>query len=225
MNNNDVTLIIPVKQESISLPIVLKKLEKYNFEILVILDPTDIETIESIKYLKHKLIFQEQKGYGDAVICGINSSQTKYSCIFNADGSFEEDDVIKMKNRIIESNLDFIFASRYSGGGGSSDDTILTYIGNKIFSLIGKIFFNLKVDDILYTHVFGLTDKFKSLKLTNLDFRLCAELPLKVKSLNMNYSNLGSYEKSRIAGTKKVNEFKDGFLILLFLIKNFFKKY
>jgi hypothetical protein len=41
----------------------------------------------------------------------------------------------------------------------------------------------------------------------------------------MNYSNLGSYEKPRIAGTKKVNEFKDGFLILLFLIKNFFKKY
>ena len=55
MNNNDVTLIIPAKQESISLPIVLKKLEKYNFEILVILDRTDIETIESIKYLKHKL--------------------------------------------------------------------------------------------------------------------------------------------------------------------------
>ena len=81
------------------------------------------------------------------------------------------------------------------------------------------------MDDILYTHVVGLTDKFRSLKLTNLDFRLCAELPLKVKSLNMNYSNLGSYEKSRIAGSKKVNEFKDGFLILLFLIKNFFKKY
>ena len=225
MNNNDVTLIIPAKQESISLPIVLKKLEKYNFEILVVLDRADIETIESIKYLKHKLIFQQQKGYGDAIICGINNSQTKYSCIFNADGSFEEEDVIKMKNQIAESNLDFIFASRYSGGGGSSDDTTLTYIGNKIFSLIGKIFFNLKVDDILYTHVFGLTDKFKSLKLTNLDFRLCAELPLKVKSLNMNYSNLGSYEKSRIAGNKKVNEFKDGFLILFFLIKNFFKKY
>jgi glycosyltransferase involved in cell wall biosynthesis len=225
MNNNDVTLIIPAKQESISLPIVLKKLENYNFEIFVILDRTDIETIESIKYLKHKLIFQEKKGYGDAIICGINSSQTKYSCIFNADGSFQEEDVIKMKNRIIESNLDFIFASRYSGGGGSLDDTILTYIGNKFFSLIGKIFFNLKVDDILYTHVFGLTDKFKSLKLTSLDFRLCVELPLKVRKLNMNYSNIGSYEKPRIAGAKKVNEFKDGFLILLFLIKNFFKKY
>ena len=130
-----------------------------------------------------------------------------------------------MKNRVIKSNLDFIFASRYSDGGGGSDDTILTYIGNKIFSLIGKVFFNLKVDDILYTHVFGLTDKFKSLKLKSLDFRLCVELPLKVHNLKMNYSNIGSYERSRIAGIKKVNEFKDGSLILLYLVKNFFKKY
>jgi glycosyltransferase involved in cell wall biosynthesis len=225
MNNNDVTIIIPAKQESASLPIVLKNLEKYNFVILVIIDRTDIKTIESIKYLKHKLIFQQKKGYGDAIITGINSSQTKYSCIFNADGSFQEEDIIKMKDLVIESNLDFIFASRYSYGGGSSDDTILTYIGNKIFSLIGKVFFNLKVDDILYTHVFGLTDKFKDLKLKSLDFRLCAELPLKVNNFKMNYSNMGSYERSRIAGFKKVNEFKDGFLIILFLIKSFFKKF
>jgi len=225
MNNKEVTLIIPAKQESISLPIVLRKLEIYNFEILVVLDRNDIETIESIKYLKHKLIYQDQKGYGNAIICGINNSQTKYSCIFNADGSFEEEDITKMRNKIFESNLDFVFASRYSGGGGSSDDTFLTYIGNKIFTLIGKIFFKLKVDDILYTFIFGLTDKFKKLNLTSLDFRLCVELPLKVKNLNMNYSNQESYEKSRIGGVKKVSEFRDGFLILLFLIKSFFKKY
>ena len=77
----------------------------------------------------------------------------------------------------------------------------------------------------MYTHVFGLTDKFKSLKLKSLDFRLCVELPLKVHNLKMNYSNIGSYERSRIAGIKKVNEFKDGSLILLYLVKNFFKKY
>ena len=225
MKNNDVTLIIPAKQESISLPVVLRELEKYNFEILVILDRNDFATIESIKFLKHKLIYQEKKGYGDAIICGLNNSQTKYSCIFNADGSFQQEDVILMKNLIIELNLDFIFASRYSSGGGSSDDTILTYVGNKIFTLIGKVFFDLKVDDILYTHVFGLTDKFRSLNLTSLDFRLCVELPLKVKKLNMNYSNLGSYEKPRLGGIKKVNEFKDGFLILLEIIKNYFSLY
>ena len=63
MNNNDITLIIPAKQESISLPIVLKNLERYNFVIFVIVDRTDIETIESIKYLKHKLIYKDLVRY------------------------------------------------------------------------------------------------------------------------------------------------------------------
>ena len=38
------------------------------------------------------------------------------------------------------------------------------------------------------------------------------------------YSSLPSYEKKRIAGIKKVNNFKDGFLILYEIIKLFFFK-
>ena len=225
MNLEKLTLLIPAKYEKESLPIVLKSIENFNCKKLIVMSGDDLETIDSIKEFKCDVLLQKKSGYGNALIDGINFIKTEYLCIFNADGSFEEEDITKMRNKIFESNLDFVFASRYSGGGGSSDDTFLTYIGNKIFTLIGKIFFKLKVDDILYTFIFGLTDKFKKLNLTSLDFRLCVELPLKVKNLNMNYSNQESYEKSRIGGVKKVSEFRDGFLILLFLIKSFFKKY
>ena len=37
------------------------------------------------------------------------------------------------------------------------------------------------------------------------------------------YTNIGSHERKRIKGFKKVNEFKDGFLILAELIRLFFK--
>ena len=40
-------------------------------------------------------------------------------------------------------NKDIIFASRYEKNSSSEDDTLLTYIGNKIFTYIGRIFFNL----------------------------------------------------------------------------------
>ena len=39
------------------------------------------------------------------------------------------------------SNLDFVFASRYQNNSGSEDDTLITFVGNKIFTLLGKIFF------------------------------------------------------------------------------------
>ena len=47
----------------------------------------------------------------------------------------------------LNKNYDFIFASRYLKGG-SDDDTVVTYIGNKIFSL-GKVMFSLSLNDIL----------------------------------------------------------------------------
>jgi hypothetical protein len=39
----------------------------------------------------------------------------------------------------------------------------------------------------------------------------------------MNFKDMPSYERKRIAGKKKVNEFKDGFKILIYMIRIFFK--
>ena len=120
-------------------------------------------------------------------------------------------------------SLDAIFATRYLKNGSSEDDTIITFLGNKFFSLIGKIFFNLPINDILYTYVIGDTQKILSLNLKQKDFTLCVELPIKAKKNSLKISDIPSNEKSRIGGIKKVNEIKDGFLILIQMIKLFFK--
>ena len=62
-----------------------------------------------------------------------------------------------MINKIKKDKYDFVFATRYEKNCGSDDDTIVTYIGNFIFSLLGKIFFKLEITDILYTFVMGRT--------------------------------------------------------------------
>ena len=107
--------------------------------------------------------------------------------------------------------------------GGSDDDTFLTKIGNFIFSTIGNIFFSLNLSDILYTFLLGKTESFKKLDLKSNDFCLCVEMPIKAKRLGMNIIDTPSYERKRIAGQKKVDEFKDGFKILTYIIKSFFK--
>ena len=45
------------------------------------------------------------------------------------------------------------------------DDTLITYIGNFIFTKIGNIFFNLEITDILYTFVIGKVESFKNLNM------------------------------------------------------------
>jgi hypothetical protein len=105
------------------------------------------------------------------------------------------------------------------------NDSLLTYIGNKIFTLIGEIFFKLNISDILFTYIMGQTTKFKRLKLSNSDFRICVEIPIKIKINNFKYQSIGSFERKRLGGKKKVNEFIDGYLILLELIKNYLTTY
>ena len=127
---------------------------------------------------------------------------------------------------IINKKNDFVFNSRYEKNAGSDDDTFLTFIGNQFFTFICNILFNLNISDVLFTYVMGSTKAFKSLKINSKDFSFCVELPIKAKLKKYKFTILPTHERARIAGKKKVNEFKDGFLILISIIRLFiFKKW
>ena len=219
---NNLTLVIPAKNEKESLPRVLGELKSYKLKILIVLEKEDKETINSIKNYDCNIIFQNGKGYGDALITGINSVNTELFCIFNADGSFNPSELNKMYKNINENSVDLVFGTRYEKNCGSDDDTLITFIGNFIFTTIGKLFFRLNITDILYTFVLGKTSKAKDLNLKSKDFKFCVELPIKAKRNGYKLSNSRSHERSRIGGKKKVNVFKDGFIILTYMIKLFF---
>ena len=217
------TLIIPAKNEKESLPDVLSELKKYNLKIIVVLEKEDLDTINSIKEYDCKILHQVNKGYGDALTQGLRNVKTNFFCFFNADGSFNPNELKNMYDLAIKGNADFIFGSRYMSGALSQDDTIITLIGNKIFTFIGKFFFSLPISDILYTFVLGNTQKANALQLKERSFSFCVELPILAKKSNYKLISVPSHERVRIAGKKKVNAFKDGFLILISMIKIYFK--
>ena len=220
----NLTLIIPAKNESESLPTVLSELKKFNYNVNIVLHSSDTKTIQSIENHKVNIIYQKNLGYGDAIIEGINNCHTEYFCIFNADGSFNPSEINNMLKSMQIRQLDFIFASRYEANAGSDDDTIITLIGNYIFTYIGKIFFKLNITDILYTFIIGKTKEALLLDLVKKDFSFCIELPIKAATMKMKLGSISSYERKRIAGKKKVSPFKDGFLILSHMVKMFINK-
>ena len=221
---DNLTLVIPAKNEKESLPIVLNELKKFDLNIIIVLEKNDLETIKSISNYNCKILYQTNKGYGDALIQGINEVKTKYFSIFNADGSFVADELKIMYEILEKDKSDFVFGSRYMKGASSDDDTIITLVGNKIFSFLGNFLFSLNISDILYTFVLAKTDCAKSLNLKERKFSLCVELPIKAKKKGFRLLSCPSYERPRIGGKKKVNAFRDGFLILLSMIKLFFYK-
>jgi glycosyltransferase involved in cell wall biosynthesis len=221
----DLTLVIPAKHESECLPKVLNEISKTNLncKILISLSKNDIDTINCLKGFNVEIFYQQNQGYGAALIEAINSIKTKYFCIFNADGSFNPKEILFQINKLENNNYDFIFSSRYLKNSSTEDDTILTFVGNKIFTLLGKLFFGLPISDILYTFVLGKTLDFKKITFLEQKFGFCVELPIKLHKSNFQISDIEAHERKRIAGKKKVNEFRDGFNILFCMIKLFFK--
>ena len=217
---NKLTLVIPAKNESESLPKVLKELEYLKINTIVVIPNEDNLTKQSIQKFNCKIIEEKNgKGYGNALRTGINEVKTDYFCIFNADGSFNPIYLERMYEVLDKNNVDFIFCSRYEMNAGSDDDTFLTYVGNKIFTFLCNFLFKLKITDVLFTYVMGKSKEYKSLNLKSDDFSFCIELPIKAKFKSFKLLSLASHERSRIAGIKKVNEFKDGFLILISILR------
>jgi glycosyltransferase involved in cell wall biosynthesis len=218
-----ISLIIPSKNEQECLEKTLLEILNYSFinEIIIIVDSNKDNSIKIAKKFNVKVIIQKKAGYGSAIIEGFNHAKNKYACIFNADYSFNPKSLKKMINKT--SKYQFIFGSRYIKNGSSEDDTLVTYIGNKIFTLLSRQLLKIKLSDVLFTYVLCNVKNFKKLDLKNNDFRFCIELPYNIKKNNYNYTEISTKERRRFAGKKKVNNFKDGFLILLEIFKNLIK--
>ena len=225
----ELTILIPAKNEKNNLPIVLDELFEiinfnFDYEILVVIpekdDSLDNLTEEQIK----KIVYYKQKnqGYGNAMIEGNHIAKGEKVIFCFSDGSSDPRDI----KRIYEGlkTNDFVFCSRYMKESKSFDDTLFTYIGNKFFSGLGMIFFNLKISDILYTYFGYHKKKFFELKLESNDYRICVEIPILIQRGNFIYKEISAAERKRISGKTNVNAFKDGLLILLQMIKMFFFK-
>ena len=220
-----ISLIIPCKNEVESLGAVLNEVKnnEYVDEIIVVVDSEDDNSIPIINNFDCELIIQKRKGYGSAIIEGFKKAKNKFGCIYNADYSFDPKYLRDLVN--LSKQNDFVFGSRYGGKGGSDDDDIITFTGNRIFTFITKYILGIKLSDILFTYVLCNVEKFNKLNLKSIDFKLCIELPTKVKKNNYTYIDLEMYERKRYDGFKKVKVIKDGFLISCEIIKSFIYLY
>ncbi len=218
----DLTLIIPAKEEKFSLPLVLEEIKDFPAKKLIVLSKNDNFTFDAIKNFQAEVIYQTGIGYGNAIREGIEKAQSKYICIFYADGSTDPKYLTQMYKKIDSEKKDLIFCSRYEKGAGSADDNLITRIGNFFFTSLGNIFFSLNISDILFTYIIGTKSSFNLMNLTSDNVCLCVEIPIKCKRLNLKYSTLPSFERKRFGGKKKVNPFFDGLKILIYMIKNLF---
>ncbi len=219
----EITLIIPAKNEPNALPLVLSEIRNMQIpvKILIVISKDDTKTFEATNGFDCEVLFQSKKGYGNAIVEGIKAVKTKYSCIFYADGSTDPSYIEIMLKKLNNEKLDLVFGSRYEKDAYSYDDDFITRVGNYGFTFLGNFLMKFKISDILFTYIFAKTDIFKQMNLDRDDYSLCIQIPFKAKLKKLNYSTIPCIERKRFADQKKVKAFKDGLKILIY----FFSQY
>lgn len=144
----DLTILIPVRNEGVNIPIMLKILDAIidvRYEILVIYDSANDDTIPAVKKLKSRYPFVSLvrnnlgKGVVNALKSGIREAQGKYLLIFAVD---EIGPVLAISDmiKLMDEGCDLVSCTRYAYGGrrlgGSFIQGLLSRLGNNLFRII-----------------------------------------------------------------------------------------
>jgi len=215
-----ITAQIAALNEEESLPLVFKEMPVGIIdEVLVIDGHSTDRTREVAEAMGARVLLQpKKKGFGDAHKFGFKNARGEVIVIINADGSMNPAEIPSLVKKI-EEGYDLVLGSRYLPGGSSEDDTIIRFIGNKIFTFLTNLLFRAHFSDSLYFFIAGRRDKLLSLDLRSDDFALCIELIVKARRAGFKICDVPCRERRRFAGKSKVNAFKDGFKILWQMIK------
>ena len=133
------TVVIPTKNEELTIEKIIGKCRKYANEILVVDGHSNDKTKNIAQELGARIVLDHGKGKGDGVRVGIQEAKGDIIVFIDADGYHDPDDIPILIKPIQENKADLVVGSR--GKGGSDElhgdvEKLLRMIGSDII-LIG----------------------------------------------------------------------------------------
>jgi glycosyltransferase involved in cell wall biosynthesis len=147
------TILLPCLNEAETLEVCISKarasLEDLNLigEVLVADNGSTDGSQNLAKKSGARVIEVKTKGYGAALIAGINDSKTDYVIMGDADDSYALDDLLLFVRKLDE-GYDLVMGNRFLGGiSPGAMPWLHKYLGNPILSWLGKLLFKAPIGD------------------------------------------------------------------------------
>ncbi|WBU90192.1 glycosyltransferase family 2 protein [Cellulophaga omnivescoria] len=226
-----INVIIPAYNEANSIAKVIKDIPAIVSEIIVVNNNSTDNTVSNAEKAGATVLTENRKGYGYACLKGMDyiaKKSNKPDIIVFLDGDYSDypEELVKIVAPIIDNKVDFVVGARTKKGREKGSMTPQQVFGNRLATVLMKIFFNAKFTDL------GPFRAIKYKTLLNLDMQdktygWTVEMQLKILKKKLKYLEVPvRYKKrigvSKVSGTVKGTIFA-GVKILGWIFKYSFK--
>jgi glycosyltransferase involved in cell wall biosynthesis len=227
-----VSIVVPALNEALNLSVVLPQLPAVHEVILV--DGGSVDgSVMAARRARPDIItvLQGRKGKGNALAAGFARATGDIVVMFDADGSADPAEIDRFVEALT-SGADFAKGSRYTGGGGSADITLLRSVGNRCLNAFSNLLFRTRYSDLCYGYNAFWADLVPLLDLPDHKapapangkmlwgdgFEIETVINCRFAAAGVSITEVPSVEKLRMFGESNLRTFQDGFRVLRTLL-------
>ena len=146
------SIIIPSFNESVTLPEIIKRLQRVKLpigkEIIVVDDGSTDGTKKKLVKVGGvtKVFLKQNSGKGAAIRAGLAKVTGDYALIQDADLEYDPQDIPNLLQPVLQGKAVVVYGSRFSGPHRNM--LFWHLMGNKLLSLVTNVLFNTTISDM-----------------------------------------------------------------------------
>lgn len=219
-----ISVIIPVYNEKDTILEIVNRVQSVNHEkeIIIVDDGSTDGTTEILKLMNHPkatiLYHEKNLGKGAAIRTALPIASGDIILIQDADLEYAPADYPHLLEPLLDGRADVVYGSRFIGG---THRVLLFwhYLGNKVFTLLTNILYNVNLTDMGSCYKVFKSDILKSMRLRSDGFGFEPEVTAKICKRKLRiYETPISYSGRTYAEGKKIT-WKDGIIYLWCLLR------
>jgi hypothetical protein len=221
-----VSVVIPALNEARNLRHVLTNLPDNLLEVVLVPGHSTDATEEVARALRPdiRVIHQTRAGKGNALACGFAACRGDIIVTLDADGSADPKEIPAFIGALV-AGADFAKGTRAIQGGGSHDMTLLRRTGNRGLTHLANVLHGTHYSDLCYGYNAFWRACLPQLNVDIDGFEVETLLNLRAAKSGLRVVEVASFELSRIHGQSNLRTFKDGWLVLGTILREWVPKH
>jgi hypothetical protein len=215
-----VSVVIPALNEAKNLPHVLPLIPTDVHEVILVDGRSSDDTIDVARSLLPgiRIVRELRPGKGAALCAGFRAAEGEIIVALDADGSTDPGEIPQFVDALL-GGADFAKGSRFLANGGSTDISRLRAFGNLGFVALVRVLFGGRYTDLCYGYNAFWKSVLPTLDLDGAGFEIETMMNVRALRAGLRVTEVPSFERSRIHGVSNLRTFRDGWAVLMTILR------